>query len=182
MSARSRILLGEISGAHGIRGELMVRSHAAAPEDIASYGTLADESGQRQFELSVVRVTPKGVVVRIEGVADRTAAEKLKGLKLYVGRDRLPEAGDDEFYHADLIGLQAVDAAGSKVGTIIAVHNFGAGDLIEIRAEVAAETQLVPLTKACVPHVDLQGGIATVVLPNFTDGDRSDEDDTPAEA
>lgn len=181
MKLDSRILLGEVSGAHGIRGELIVRSYAARPEDIASYGALGDESGQRHFELAVVRVTLKGVVVRIAGVTGRTAAEKLKGVKLYVGRDRLPETGNDEFYHADLMGLKVVDAAGVDIGTITAVHNFGAGDLIEIRAGAAAETQLIPLTIACVPTVDLDRGIAIVILPDFVETSLSGGDGDPAD-
>ncbi len=175
-SSGRRILLGEISGAHGIRGELLVRSFAADPEDIASYGPLLDESGARAVSLSIVRVTPKGVIARVDGVADRTAAEKLKGLKLYVERAKLPKADDDEFYHADLIGLSVEAPDGAEIGAILAVQNYGAGDLIEIRLKDSKQTELVPLTKACVPTIDLKRGAAVVVMPELTDGDASDEE------
>jgi 16S rRNA processing protein RimM len=170
-----RILLGEISGAHGIRGELLVRSFAAAPEDIAAYGALEDESGKRTVTLSIVRVTPKGVIARVDGVADRTAAEKLKGLKLYVERAKLPKADDDEFYHADLIGLSVEAPDGAGIGSILAVQNYGAGDLIEIRLKDSKQTELVPLTKACVPTIDLKRGVAVVIMPELTEGEENDE-------
>lgn len=175
-STKSRILLGQIASAHGIRGELLVRSFAAEPGDIAAYGPLEDESGGQTFSLSVVRVTPKGVIARVKGIDDRTAAEKLKGVKLYVERAKLPAAGDEEFYHADLIGLKAQDPAGNAIGEIAAVLNFGAGDLLEIRKSGSAQTELVPLSIACVPRIDLKAGIAVVVLPALTDNVETDEE------
>ncbi len=175
-STKSRILLGEISGAHGIRGEVLVRSFAAEPENIAAYGPLEDESATQTWALSVVRVTPKGVVARVAGIDDRTAAEKLKGIKLYVERSKLPSAGHDEYYLADLIGLQVTDASGAEVGHILAVPNFGAGDLLEIRRKESIQTDLVPLTQACVPTIDLERGIVVVVMPVLTEGTEQDED------
>jgi len=166
-----RILLGEISSAHGIRGEVLVRSFAAEPEDIAAYGPLEDESGKRTYDLDVVRVTPKGVIARVAGVADRTEAETLKGVKLYVERTKLPETGEEEFYHADLIGLQINAHDGCPKGEIVAVVNFGAGDLLEIRYEAQQQTVLVPLTKACVPVIDLQHRLVTVVLPEMIEAE-----------
>ena len=105
-----RVLLGEISGAHGIRGDVLVRSFTAAPETIASYGPLIDATGAKQFSLGLIRVTSKGIVARIGGVSDRTTAETLRGTKLYIDRERLPEAAASEYYHADLIGLRAIVA------------------------------------------------------------------------
>ena len=175
-SSKYRILLGEISGAHGIRGELLVRSYAADPQDIASYGPLEDESGQSAVTLTIVRVTPKGVVARVAGVDDRTAAEKLKGLKLYVERAKLPKADDDEFYHADLIGLSVVAPDGTEIGAILAVQNYGAGDLLEIRLKESIQTIFLPLTKACVPTIDLKRGVAVAVMPAFAEGDEGDEE------
>jgi 16S rRNA processing protein RimM len=181
-SSTHRILLGEISGAHGIRGEVLVRSFAAEPEGIAAYGPLEDESAARTWSLKVVRVTPKGVVARVDGVLDRTAAEKLKGLKLYIERSKLPSAGEDEFYLADLIGLQVVDPSGAELGHVLAVPNFGAGDLLEIRRKNSIQTDLVPLTKSCVPTVDLERGLVVVVMPEFSEGSEHDEepDDDPS--
>ena len=175
-STSRRILLGEISGAHGIRGELLVRSYAGEPQDIAAYGPLEDESGARTVTLSVVRVTPKGVIARVAGIADRTDAEKLKGLKLYVERAKLPKANEDEFYHADLIGLQVADPGGVEIGAIIGVPNYGAGDLLEVRLKDSKQTELIPLTKACVPSIDFDRGIAIVVMPVLTADEEGDEE------
>ena len=129
----SRILLGRIAGAHGIRGEVLIKTFTEAPENIGAYGPLSDASGTRTFKIKSVRATPKGVVARLAGVDDRNAAEALKGIELYVERARLPAAAEGEFYHADLIGLTAVDGDGKPIGEIVAVQNFGAGDLLEIR-------------------------------------------------
>ncbi len=161
----ARILLGRIAGAHGIRGEVLIKTYTEAPENIGAYGPLADESGARSFKIKVVRVTPKGVIARIAGVADRNGAEALKGVELHVDRDRLPAESEGEYYHADLIGLAAVDAQGAAVGTIVAVQNFGAGDLIEIRLAGSAKTELVPFTDSFVPEVDLKAGRAVVLMP-----------------
>lgn len=163
-----RILLGQIVTAHGIRGEVLVRSYAADPADIASYGPLSDESGKRQFQLCIVRVTDKGVIARVDGIADRTAAEALRGQSLFISRSKLPNAGASEFYHADLIGLDAVRPDGSRFGTVRAVHNFGAGDLLEITLADGASSEFVPFTDACVPRVDLDTGTITVIPPVMT--------------
>ena len=160
------ILLGRIAGAHGIQGDVIVHSFAAEPADIAAYGPLSDKSGARQFKLRVLRMTPKGAVIaRIAGVADRNTAEALKGVELYVARGKLPKPDDGEFYHADLIGLAAVSPEGAALGEIIAVHNFGAGDLIEIRMSGSNATELVPFSDRYVPSVDLAARKAVVVMP-----------------
>jgi 16S rRNA processing protein RimM len=169
--APSRVLLGQVTGAHGIRGEVLIRTYTAAPEGIAAYGPLSDAAGARQFRIAVVRVTAKGVVARIGGVADRTAAEALRGTALYVGRDRLPAAAEGEFYHADLIGLAAVAPDGGAIGEVVAVQNFGGGDLIEVRIAGSGATELVPFTDAFVPEVDLDGRRIVVVLPVEEDGE-----------
>ena len=160
------IILGRIISAHGIRGEVVVHSFAARPEDIAAYGPLSDVAGTRTFRLRVLRLTPKGAVIaRIAGVGDRTAAEALKGVELYVARERLPPPADGEFYHADLVGLAVVAPDGAPIGEIVAVQNYGAGDLIEIRLPNVRETELVPFTDTFVPAIDLAARTATVVLP-----------------
>lgn len=161
-----RILLGHIVGAHGIRGEVLVKCYTAEPRAIADYGTLSDESGTRSFTLRVMHISNKGTVVRIAGIADRNAAEKLKGVGLYAARDRLPDAGDETFYHVDLIGLAAVDASGKTLGTVISVQNFGAGDLIEIEFAGTDRTEFIPFQSATVPKVDIAGGRLTVILPD----------------
>ena len=161
----NRILLGRIAGAHGIRGEVAIHAFTAAPEDIGAYGPLLDASGARSFEIGIVRVTTKGVVARLTGVGDRNAAEALKGVELYLDRDRLPAAAEGEFYHADLIGLAAVDPEGKPIGAIVAVPNYGAGDLLEIRLAGSGRTEFVPFTEATVPEVDIVAGRVVIVTP-----------------
>ena len=174
-TAQRRILLGHISDAHGIRGEVLIKTHTGAPEAIADYGTLTDTAG-RTFEIRVVRVTPKGVVARVQGVTDRTAAEALKGTELFTTRENLPDPDEDEFYHADLIGLAAVGPDGAAIGTVTAVANHGAGDLIEIALKGSQRTELVPFAKAFVPEIDIAKGQIVVHLPQS-----SDDDDAPAD-
>lgn len=160
-----RVLLGRIAGAHGIRGEVVIHAYTAAPEGIGAYGPLSDAAGARTFTVKGTRAMPKGVIARLEGVTDRNAAEALKGVELYVDRDRLPPAAEGEYYHADLIGLTAVDRDGKAIGEIVAVQNFGAGDLIEIRLAGSGRTELVPFTDDCVPQVDIEAGRAVVIFP-----------------
>ncbi|NOT72281.1 MAG: ribosome maturation factor RimM [Hyphomicrobium sp.] len=163
-----RILLGQIGSAHGIRGDVMVRTYTADPASIAAYGPLTDKDGARPLTLSVVRVTDKGVVARIKGVSDRNAAELLRGRELYVLRAKLPDADEAEYYHADLIGLEAVTEDGHPFGRVIAVQNFGAGDLLEIRVGDSRDVEFIPFTNACVPDVDIAAGRLTVVPPVLT--------------
>lgn len=166
------ILLGRITGAHGIRGDVLVHSFAAAPEDIGAYGPLSDKAGARSFRLRVLRLTPKGAVIaRIAGVSDRNAAEALKGTELYIARDRLPAPAEGEYYHADLIGLAAVDPDGKAIGELVAVQNYGAGDLLEIRIPGRKETELVPFTDAFVPTVDIAARKVVIVLPPAAEDD-----------
>ena len=164
-ATQPRILLGRIAGAHGIRGEVVIHAYTAAPADIGAYGPLFDKSGARSFQIESARATARGVVARLEGVDDRTAAEALKGVELYVDRDRLPAAAEGEFYHADLIGLAAVDPEGKAIGEIVAVQNYGAGDLLEIRLAGSGKTELVPFTEASVPEVDIASGRVMVAMP-----------------
>ena len=158
-----RILLGRIAGAHGIRGEVLITAFTERPEDIAAYGPL-DDGGARTFTIEAVRATAKGVVARLAGVRDRTAAEALRGAPLYVDRARLPAPGEGEFYHADLVGLSAVDADGQPVGEVVGVHNHGAGDILEVRLAKTGRTELIAFTDAFVPEVDLAGRRVVVRL------------------
>jgi 16S rRNA processing protein RimM len=178
MAKPSRVLLGEIGSAHGIKGEVVVRSYTANPDDIGAYGILETKDGAPLPKFKVVRVSSRGVICRFDGIADRTAAERLRGIELWIARDRLPPAAGNEFYHADLIGLAAVSPEGQVLGTIVEVANFGAGDLIEVRLDGTTRTEYVPFTDAFVPHVDIAAGRATVVMP-FA-GDDPDDDELAA--
>jgi 16S rRNA processing protein RimM len=160
-----RVLLGRITAAHGIRGEVMIHAYTEPPENISAYGALTDRSGARAFDIECRRVTARGVVARLAGVSNRSAAEALKGTDLYVMRDRLPTAAEGEFYHWDLVGLAAVNAQGRCIGEIVAVQNYGAGDLLEVRLTGCARTQLIPFSDAFVPQVDLTARRAVIVLP-----------------
>jgi 16S rRNA processing protein RimM len=170
-----RILLGQINGAHGIRGEVLVRTFTGDPGAISDYGPLTDASGNAPLKLKVLRVTPKGVVARITGVADRNGAEALKGRKLYVLRAAMPEPEEDAFYHEDLIGLAAVDEAGTPIGKVLAVQNFGAGDLLEIKLATGGATELIPFTRACVPKVEIAARRVVVVMPVVAEEDAEDK-------
>ena len=169
-----RILLGHIAGVHGVRGELVIKSYTDDPAAIASYGPLADEAGTRRFTMRVVRVTPKGVIARIEGVGDRNTAEALKRTSLWVARDRLPPAQDGSFYHADLVGLTAVDPNGRDIGEVLSVQNYGAGDLLELRLEGQRHSELIPFQNAYVPKVDLVAGQVIIIMPTST-GDTEED-------
>ena len=157
-----RICVAQIGAAHGIRGEVRLRSFTGDPMAIASYGPLESEDGTRRFTIETLRPAKDHFVARLAGIGDRNAAEQLTNLRLYVARDRLPPAGDGEFYHADLIGLAAVTPDGVTLGTVTAIHNFGAGDVIEIKP-ASGEALLVPFTDATVPEIDLAAGRMVVV-------------------
>ena len=159
------ILLGHISTAQGIRGEVVVKSHTEDPADIAAYGPLTDITGTMFYELTVVRVAKKGLIARVKGVSGRNAAEALRGTELYIARDRLPEPDDDEHYHADLVGLEAVTAQGTIVGEVVSIQNFGAGDLIEIQLAGGSRTEFIPFDDHFVPDVDLETRRIVVVMP-----------------
>lgn len=161
-----RVLLGRIAAAHGIRGEVLIHAYTEPPQNIAAYGPLTDRAGARVFDIECRRVTAKGVVAHLAGVQDRSMAEALKGTELYVARDRLPPATEGEFYHWDLIGLAVHNAEGRRIGEIVAVQNYGAGDLLEVRLAGTATTQLIPFSDAFVPQVDLAAKRAVIVLPS----------------
>ncbi|MBO0332445.1 ribosome maturation factor RimM [Sneathiella sp. CAU 1612] len=167
MPQADMLLLGVIVGAKGIKGEVKVKSFTEQPEDIAAYGPLKDASGKSIFELKVVGLSKGLPVARIKGISDRNAAESLKGTELYVSRDRLPETKEEEeYYHADLIGLPVFFQDGTKFGTILRLHDFGAGDMLEIVPEGkgAKAAVLVPFTVDLVPEVDISGGRVVVEL------------------
>jgi 16S rRNA processing protein RimM len=158
------VLLGEIGAAQGLKGEVRLRSYTQEPAGIMTYGPLEDEEG-RLIEIESLRATPKALIARIKGVATREAAEALNGAKLYIDRARLPARDEEEWYHSDLIGLSAVAPDGTAIGTVVAIHNFGAGDLIEVKPSGGGATLLVPFTAQAVPEVDLEGGRLVIVPP-----------------
>jgi len=173
----ARICLGIITGVHGIKGWVRVKSFTADPEDIASYGPLSDESGARLFDLDLVGAQKGVLLARIKGVDDRNAAERLKGLRLYVSREALPPPEDDEFYEADLIGLAAMMEDGTRFGTVRAVNDFGAGASLEIEDE-AGKTVVVPFTGAAVPVVDIAEKRVVIAPPEgLLDAPKRDEEE-----
>ncbi|WP_245293128.1 ribosome maturation factor RimM [Mongoliimonas terrestris] len=149
------VLLAEIGAAHGVRGEVRVKAFTADPQAIADYGPLVDDRGRRYVVTALRPLKDDMLVVRFEGVPDRTAAERLTRTKLYVDRAALPEPDDeDEFYHADLVGLDVVSVDGTPIGSVVAVANFGADDLLEV-ARPGLRSIYLPFSKAVVPTVDL---------------------------
>ncbi|HWE73453.1 MAG TPA: ribosome maturation factor RimM [Stellaceae bacterium] len=156
--------LGIITGAHGIRGRVRVKSFTADPEAIAAYGPLSDESGARRFDLELTGAQKGVLIAYIKGVDDRNAAEALRGLRLYVNRAALPPPEEDEFYETDLIGLEATRDDGAIFGTIRGVNDFGAGASLEIE-DPAGKTVVVPFTNAAVPVVDIANKRVVVVPP-----------------
>lgn len=159
------LALGHISGAHGIRGQVLIKSYAKAPEDIAAYGPLRDEKGERTFTITRTRITSKGVVASLAGIEDRNAAEALKGVVLSIARENLPDPEEDEWYHADLIGLDVRDGENVSIGRVLAVQDFGAGDLVEVRLDGVRDTVLVPFTRDAIPTVAVAEGYIVVILP-----------------
>lgn len=164
------VLVGVITGARGVRGEVKLKSFTAEPADVAAYGPLFDEEGARQLRLNLVGGHGDQLIARVDGVADRTQADALKGRRLFVPRAALPAAGDDEYYHADLIGLTVLlaDGAGARpFGRVRAVDDFGAGTVLEIDSAEHGSV-MVPFTREAVPEIDLGGGRLTVAaLPGL---------------
>jgi 16S rRNA processing protein RimM len=162
---RERICVARIGAAHGVRGEVKFWSFTADPAAVAGYGPFETADG-RLVEIETLRPAKEFFVARLKGVADRDAAERLRNVELFVPRERLPDTAErDEFYHADLIGLAVVDAAGGALGTVAAMHNFGAGDLIEVRPAAGRDTVMLPFTQSVVPLVDIAGGRIVVAPP-----------------
>ena len=165
-SNTQRIFLGQIGAAHGIKGQVRIATHTQDPEAIGSYGPLETDRPGLTIVLTKVRLQKNVVIAHIKGVSDRSAAEQLNGVSLFVDRDRLPPPEDeDDFYHADLLGLDARLDSGVSIGKVSAVPNFGAGDLIEVRDPQSGDTYLYPFTKAVVPAINIAEGYLTIVVP-----------------
>ena len=157
MTDENRICVGAIAGAFGVRGEVRLKSFTAQPEDIESYGPLYSEDGTQTFRVSLIGQTKNGFTARLSNVQTKEQADALRGMRLFVDRDVLPGLPDDEFYHADLIGLEVYDTGGTLLGRVENVLNHGASDLLEVKPNVG-ETVLLPFTVAAVPTVDLTAG------------------------
>ena len=158
--SQDRVLLGVVAAPHGVRGLVRIKSFTEDPMAVATYGPLSDESGKKEYRVETLSAARGAVLARIEGVADRTAAEALRGLRLYVERKRLPEAGEREWYEADLIGLKAVGTDGRDWGKVIAFHDFGAGSMMEVSGGV-----MLPFTDEMVPEIDVEGGKIVIDPP-----------------
>jgi len=165
-ASSKRLLMGRIGAAHGIKGEVRILSFTEEPLALKNYNPFTTNKPGLTIEIETARATTNVLVARLKGVTDRTAAERLNGVELYVDRNRLPPPDDDDdFYHSDLIGLDARLGDGSVLGKVVAIPNFGASDLIEVRDERSGDTYLYPFTKAVVPHVHLAEGYLVIEVP-----------------
>lgn len=174
------VLVGVVTGARGLKGELRVKAFTADPEALFDYGPLTDESGKGRY---TGRITGQGkgqLLVRLDGIGDRTQADAVKGLKFYVPREALPETEEDEYYYSDLIGMKAELVDGEELGVIRWVLEAGAGASLEV--DTATDTVLVPFTKAAVPVVDIKGGRVVIDPPDgLMDSPPAQENETAAE-
>jgi 16S rRNA processing protein RimM len=166
----AQVCVARIGAAHGVRGAVKLWTFTEDPFAVTRYGPLSSKDGARSFEVAHAREGKGHLVATLKGVTTRNDAESLNGLELYVPREKLPATDEDEYYHADLIGLAAVTATDEPLGKVIAIHNFGAGDIIEI-APPSGATMLLPFTNAVVPTVDIAGGRVVIELPAEIEGD-----------
>jgi 16S rRNA processing protein RimM len=166
----AQICVARIGAPHGVRGQVRLWTFTEDPFAVLDYGPLATKDGKRSFEVDNVREAKGHLVATLKGVVSREDAERLNGVELYVARDALPDTEDGEYYHADLIGLAAVNAAGETIGRVVAMHDFGAGDIIEIAPPEGA-TLLLPFTDAVVPTVDIKAGHVVIEMPGEIIGD-----------
>lgn len=165
MTQPDRVCVGAIAGSFGVKGEVRLKSFCTDPKAIVRYGPLFTEDGSRSFDVTLTRAVANGLGVRLSGVLTKEQADALRGTSLYVAREKLPAVGDDEFYHADLIGLDVHDTGGAPIGKVHAVYNHGAGDLLEITGPGMKTALLLPFTRAVVPTVDLAARRVIVDLP-----------------
>src|SRR5262249_7490078 len=155
--SRDRVLLGVVAAPHGVRGLVRIKSYTEDPMAVAAYGPLSDETGRKEYRVEALSAARGAVLARIEGVTDRTAAEALRGLRLYVERSALPGTGEREWYEADLIGLSAIGRDGRDWGKVIAFHDYGAGSVMELSGGV-----MLPFTDEAGPEIDGAGGKVVV--------------------
>jgi 16S rRNA processing protein RimM len=160
------ILMGVFGAPQGVRGEIRVKSLTGEPGAIGAYGPLTDKGGMRAFAFEALRPLKDGMLVaRLAGVSTREAAETLKNVELFARRDQLPPPSEDEFYYDDLVGLEAVNAAGSPLGRVVSLMNYGAGDVLEIAPAQGGETLLLPFTKRVAPRIDFEAGRIVIEPP-----------------
>ncbi len=169
-----KVCVGAIVGAHGVRGQVRIKSFTEVAAHVAVYGPVEDENGARRFKLVVCGEVKGLVIARLDGVNDRAQAEALRGTRLYVPRARLPATQEDEFLYSDLVGLRAEDETGAVLGTVRGVADFGAGDVLDIKPP-QGDSFLVPFTRSAVPVVDLANGRVVVNPPDYLA--EEDEDD-----
>src|SRR5947209_8188042 len=172
------VCVARIGAAHGVRGAVKLWTFTEDPFAVRHYGPLLSKDGKRQFEVAQAREAKDHLVATFKGVTTRDEAERLNGIELYVAREKLPATDEGEYYHSDLIGLAAVTTAGEALGRVLAIHNFGAGDIIEIAPPNGA-TMLLPFTNAVVPEVDLNSGRVVVALPQEIEGEDKDRGLSP---
>ena len=170
-----KIPVGLITGAYGVRGELRIKSFCAVPQDIEKYSPLSSEDGKKSFALALVRPVKNGFAARIADVATKEDADSMRGTVLFAQRGQLPSLPDDEFYHADLIGLDVYDTGGALIGKVKTVQNHGADDLLETQLSGSSATVFLPFTKVAVPTVDLAAGR---IIADPPDGILPDADDS----
>ena len=170
MAQKPQICIARIGAPHGVRGAVKLWAFTDDPLAVCDYGPLTTKDCARSFEVSDARVAKDHLVATLQGVADRDAAARLNGIELYVAREKLPPTDDGEYYHADLIGLAAVNPAHAPMGRVVAIHDFGAGTIIEI-APPSGPTLMLPFTDAVVPTVDLVAGHVVIVRPDEIEGD-----------
>jgi 16S rRNA processing protein RimM len=161
---RDQVLVGVIVGAHGIKGEVKLKSFTSEPSSIGRYGPLQSTSGQ-SFEITKLKAAKDDFIASLKNVSDRNEAETLKGVELFVSREKLPKLKTHEAYAHDLMGLDVVLENGTKLGKLVAMPNYGAGDLLEVAVDGNSETVLIPFTNAFVPQEDFNSGKIIVVLP-----------------
>jgi 16S rRNA processing protein RimM len=162
---RELVCVATVATAHGVRGALKLRAWTEEPASVAAYGPVYDAEGRELFRLEVIGEARQGVIAKASGITSRDAAEALRGVDLYVPRNRLPPTGEDEFYQEDLIGLEAVDSGGTVRGRVAAVYNHGAGDVLEIQPAHGTATLVLPFTREAVPAVDIAGGRLVIEPP-----------------
>lgn len=165
-----KVCIARIGAAHGVRGAVKLWTFTEDPFAVKDYGPLSTKDGARHFEVASAREANDHLVATFKDITTRDEAERLNGIELYIPRNKLPATEDDEYYHADLIGLAAVTTADEPLGRVIAIHNFGAGDIIEI-APPAGATMLLPFSNAVVPTVDIASGRVVIELPQEIEGD-----------
>ena len=172
MAAQRLVAVGIFGAPHGVRGDVRAKSYTDDPKSLGAYGELTDASGFMRFKIAALRpLKDDMVVLHIAGVADRDAAAKLTGTELFARREKMSPPDEDEFYHADLVGLRAETVEGEEIGRVVALSNYGAGDILEIAPKGGGETLLFPFTKAVAPEVDVAGGRIMIVPPREIDGE-----------